>query len=218
MMFLIKIRNVMIVTLVILGCSFMYMGMSGFADKYKLALDDSIIEELNETTQVVAKGNKEKDQIESKEKDQTPNKDQDKQKGGDGEKVIQDDQTTVKQSIIEKNSEFFVDFRIKREKDHASQIEVLREIVDNPNSSAEIRTKAQEELLVVSKDISLESKIENLFKAKEYKEAVAVVQNETATIIIKADTLKETDVSKLGDLVIKATGFTLDNISIIPKK
>lgn len=197
MMFLFKIRNVLIVTLVVLSFSFMYIGVSNWGDKYKIALDDGIIDELNETTQVVA----------------TKTKDKDKNSGG--KKVINEGSNS---SNTAKGNSFFVDFRMKRERDNASQIEVLEAIVENPQSSSEVRTEAQEELLVISKNIALESKIENLLKAKEYTEAVAVVQNNTVTIIIKANTLKESDVSKLGDLVISASGFTLEDISIIPKK
>lgn len=196
MMFLIKVRSLLICSLIILGCSFVYIGFTGINTDYGMAVEKDLIDEVNETKQVMAENSVDRDI-----------KHEDKEK----EKV-----SPIKMTAV--NDDFFADFRIKRDKGQANQVEILKEIVDNPNSTSEMRTEAQKKLLAVSNNSALETKVENLLRAKDYNDSVAVIEKDNITIIVKASKLNQPDVKKLADLVIKATGSSLDKISIIPKK
>jgi stage III sporulation protein AH len=70
--------------------------------------------------------------------------------------------------------DYFVNYRIEREKMRSQQVEILREIVENPNSAVDVRKDAQKKMLNLTEKMENELKLENLIKAKNYKDAVVL--------------------------------------------
>lgn len=114
--------------------------------------------------------------------------------------------------------EFFVDYRLERDRTRSQQIELLREMVNNANSSEEIRKEAQKRLLAITSSLEKEMEIENLIRAKDYKDAVVFIQGDTVTIIIQAKDLTQEDIQKVSSLVVKSTGTKLEDVIIISKE
>ncbi len=113
--------------------------------------------------------------------------------------------------------EFFVEYRLERDRTRSQQIDLLREIVNNQNSSEESRKEANRRLLAISQAIDTEMKIENLIRAENFKDAVAFVQEKSATIIVQTPALTPMDKNKLTDIAVRVTGLTPENIVVIPK-
>lgn len=191
MIFLIRIRSLLIVSLIVLSFSFIYIGITGYDNPLQVVSeeDDNLLEEINEINQT-------------------------KQVTGEPVKGIN---PMPKAEEFKAKNDFFAEFRIERDKGRDTQIEMLKDIVDNANSSTKMRDEAQKELLSISKSIALEIKIENLLKAKNYNDAIALIEKNKITIVIPEENLKNTDVTRIGDLVMRVTGCQLEDISLIPK-
>ncbi|MEL7564232.1 MAG: SpoIIIAH-like family protein [Dehalobacterium sp.] len=125
-------------------------------------------------------------------------------------------------ALGEKNSpiydDYFVNYRIEREKIRSQQIELLREIVDNPNSVSEVRKNAQEKMLTITQNMENELKLENLIKAKNYQDAVVLIQPESVMVVVKILELAAGDGTKIADMVANTTGHSYEDIIITTKE
>lgn len=126
-------------------------------------------------------------------------------------------------TIEPKNSElqvkdyFFIEYRIERDRTRSEQIEILREIVNNQNSSSQMRQEAQQKLLIIAEELEKESKVESALLAKGFGEAVAVLQKDSAMVIISTDGLRQEEVAQICDVITKMTGCDLEEVVIVPK-
>ncbi|MDX9872096.1 MAG: SpoIIIAH-like family protein [Clostridia bacterium] len=112
---------------------------------------------------------------------------------------------------------FFSEFRIERERTRSGQIEILREIVNNPNSSEQLRQEAQHKLIAISDNLDKESKIENMLVAKGFKDAIAVIQEKAVMVIVPSDSLLPEEAARIADIVTKMSGVSMENVTIVPK-
>lgn len=112
---------------------------------------------------------------------------------------------------------FFIEYRLERERTRGQQVEWLREIINNPNAEAETRKKAQEELYTITRNIGKEMEIESLIRAKGFKDAVVLLQDKVATVVVQAEALTTERAAKIAELVSRNTGIPMPNIVIIPK-
>lgn len=128
--------------------------------------------------------------------------------------IVEDSSQSKKNTKVE----FFVDYRLERDRTRSQQIELLREMVNNANSSEEIRKEAQKRLLSITSSLEKEMEIENIIRAKDYKDAVVFIQGNTVTIIIQAKDLTQEDIQKVSSLVVKSTGTKLEDVIIISKE
>ncbi|AGB40514.1 hypothetical protein Halha_0540 [Halobacteroides halobius DSM 5150] len=140
------------------------------------------------------------------------------------EKKLQDiqmksiDVAKAKKEAKKSDKNFFVDYRVKRDQSRSEQISLLREMINNPNSSKELKNKAQKLLLEITNNMEQEMEIESLIRARGYKDGIAFIHENSVEIIIATTGLKRDDVAKIGNIVANSTGIDLRNITIIEKK
>ena len=120
-----------------------------------------------------------------------------------------------KKSKEEKN--FFVEYRIERDQARSEQINLLREMINNPNSDKQLKSKAQSKLLAITNNIEEEMEVESLIRARGYEDGIAFIHNSSVEVIVAADSLKQEDVAKIGDLIKNTTNVNLKDITIIEK-
>lgn len=113
---------------------------------------------------------------------------------------------------------FFVEYRLERDRRRSQQIELLKQILDNPNAGGEGKQEAQKRLVDLTKQMDLELQLEKLIVAKGYQEAAVFIQPNAVNVIVMADKFNEDDANKIGDLVARSTGRPKEQISIIPQK
>lgn len=114
---------------------------------------------------------------------------------------------------------FFVDYRLQRERARGQQIELLRDIAGSPSSAADTRQLAQEQLLGLSKNLAVESRLENLLRAKGYRDAVVSLYQKGVTVVIESGrSVSPSEESGIVELVSKETGIGEQGITVIPKK
>lgn len=113
---------------------------------------------------------------------------------------------------------FFVEYRLERERTRGQRVEWLREVINSDDSNAETKQKAQEDLMAISENMTKEIDLENMLRAKGFDDAVVRVDGRTVTVIVAAGSLAEKEAAVIKELVSKATGMDIQNIIIITKR
>jgi len=113
--------------------------------------------------------------------------------------------------------DFFVEYRLERERTRGQSVEWLREVINNVNSAGETRQKAQEHLMAISRNMEKEIELENLLRAKGFKDAAVLVNERAVTVIVETDHLSTGESFQITDLVSRGTGVDTQNIIIITK-
>lgn len=118
----------------------------------------------------------------------------------------------------DKGANFFVEYRLDRQRARGQRLELLREIINNPASEKEARNKAQQEILTISKNISRELELENLIRAKGFDDAIVFLEEDSANVVVKSENVTPEEATRICDLVARGTGIPEQNIIIIPQK
>jgi len=113
---------------------------------------------------------------------------------------------------------FFVNYRLERDRIRSQEIEMLREIINNPNSEKHLREKAQQDLMKLVQLMEKEMILENLIQAKEFEDAIIFFTDGSVNVVVKKAKLTEPEVAQISDIVSKGTGISMDKIVIISRK
>lgn len=117
-----------------------------------------------------------------------------------------------------KNDNYFVDFRLSRDKMRANLIERYNEIINNENTTDDVRSDAQKRILNIGDVAQKELHIEGLIKAKGYQDAILFINANNVSVVVSTDMLNEQDVAKILDIVKEETSFKPANIKIMKKQ
>lgn len=114
-------------------------------------------------------------------------------------------------------SDLFVEFRLEREKARSQQLDLLREVIDNPNVGAAERSQATTLWLEITENVGAEVDLESLIRAKGFADAVAVLDNDKATVMVKAASLTQAEVLRIADLAVRVTGLGFEDITVMAR-
>jgi len=118
---------------------------------------------------------------------------------------------------VNQGREFFNEYRIERERTQSEQIEILNDIIHNPNSSTQIRTDAQQKLMGLTENLSRETKIESALIAKGFAEAIAVMQAPSVMVIVPSEGFRQDEIARIADIVSKIAECQWEDVIIVPK-
>ncbi|MGI6589002.1 MAG: SpoIIIAH-like family protein [Peptococcia bacterium] len=125
--------------------------------------------------------------------------------------------TIVPQENKEITDNFFSEYRLERERARSEQVEILNEIINNPNSNVEVRLDAQEKLLWLTNNLGKETKIENALFAKGFTDAAVAIESQAIMVIVPSQGLREDEIARIADIVIKIAECKLEDVVIVPK-
>lgn len=116
------------------------------------------------------------------------------------------------------NMDFFVEYRLSRDKLRANSVDRLNNIVDNEQTTEDVRSKAQEDIIKIGKVSENELQIEGLVKSKGFDEALVFITDEDIKVVVLAEGLTEQDTVKILDIVMNETEFEAESIKIMKKQ
>jgi len=119
-------------------------------------------------------------------------------------------------SLQSKN--YFIEQRLGRDKLRANLIERLNDIINNENTTEEMRIEAQKKIMHIGDLSEKELRIEGLIKAKGFEEAIVFLTDENLKIIVSVEDLKEQDVVKILNIAMGETDLDATNIKIMKKQ
>lgn len=117
----------------------------------------------------------------------------------------------------ESASEFFAQFRMERDRVRSQQLELYREIVNNPQSAEGMRSEAQQRLFTLTQDMEKELKSENLLVARGYAEAVVFLQPQGVTAVVLSPQFTDEQKGSVVNLVSRTLGCKEEAVSVIAR-
>ena len=132
-----------------------------------------------------------------------------------GNSSIQD---AMASDISKTNRNYFVEYRLSRDKLRANLVDRLDEIVNNTNTTEAVRTEAQGEIIKLGNISQKELEIEGLIKSKGFTEALTFIADKDIKIVVDSKELTEQDMVKILDIVKSETSFDMNNIKIMKKQ
>ncbi len=115
-------------------------------------------------------------------------------------------------------SDFFIDYKLERDRLRSQEADYLKELINNLNVSTGSKEKAQQDLITLSQKVEKEMVVENLIKAKGFEDAVMFFSDEFVNIVVKTSGLLTKDIAQITDVVTKTTGISVDKIAIIERR
>ena len=117
-----------------------------------------------------------------------------------------------------KSDDFFSATQVSRERARDEALEVLQSVVDDDGADETSKTAAYESITKIAKQMDDEANIESLIVSKGFSQCVAVLNDESASIVVKAErTLTPAQLSQINEIVYVQTGIVPENITIIQK-
>ena len=96
-------------------------------------------------------------------------------------------------------------------------MEVLQGVVDSDSAVDQMKTDAMEDMRRIADEIALEANIESLIVSKGFEQCVAVLNGDSASVIVKSDGLLPNEVSQISEIVYEQAGVLPANLNIIEK-
>ena len=118
----------------------------------------------------------------------------------------------------ENTSDYFAQTVFSRQQARDEALEVLQAVATNSSALPEAVDAALADIAQIAKDIDSESKIETLVKAKGFEECIAVISENSATVIVKTDGLLASEVAQINEIVYEQSGILPTGLKIIEKK
>jgi len=112
-------------------------------------------------------------------------------------------------------SGFFARTRLSRDRARSQEMELLQRLVDDQATDAQTRNRASERLFELTKRIGQEASIEGLLVAKGFPEAVVMLEETGAIVLVEAATLDKLQVAQVADVVYRVAGIAPDKVTVI---
>ena len=112
---------------------------------------------------------------------------------------------------------YFSATQVSRQRARDEALEVLQAVVENVDATEAMKNEALAEIAVIADEIQKEANIESLITAKGFEACVAVINNDTASIVVRADDLQPAQIAQINAIVYEQAGILPSGITIIRK-
>lgn len=110
---------------------------------------------------------------------------------------------------------FFVEYRLQRDSIRSREMEMLNQLVENEKVSEEGKKQAEQQLLSLIALMEKELLVENMVKAKGYRDAVFFYRDGLANVVVEAEDLSERDVVQLAEMVSGLAGIRMEEVAVV---
>ncbi len=97
-------------------------------------------------------------------------------------------------------------------------MEILKQTAENESFDADIRKKAQEQILAQSQNVEKETAIENIARAKGYNEISVYIDGDSVDIAVRKAEFSENDAVILKEIATEQLKISSKNIKIVEIK
>lgn len=115
-------------------------------------------------------------------------------------------------------NEYFSSARLARKQARDSANETLKTTINDPNITDDVKKSAVDQSAKIAANIEAEANIENMVKAKGFKDCMAYVENNQCTVNVFTTGLLDSEAIVIKDIVSSQTGMSYSNIKIVEVK
>ena len=110
--------------------------------------------------------------------------------------------------------DYFSQARRNRSDAHKEAVEVVTEMINNVKATEAVKKEAVAKAAALAASIERESKIENLIKAKGFKDCVVYIEGEKCNIVVKSEALEVQQTLQITEIVTDQSNIVAGNIKI----
>lgn len=134
---------------------------------------------------------------------------------GYGDNNMDDNYQDSTQTGSNETNDYFTATALNRQESRDEAIDVLKLVTEDKEASEEAKAEAQAKIAKIATDIQNEANIETLVKAKGFEDCVAIISDDSVSVIVSAETLQASQAAQIFSIVYDTTGVSPENISII---
>lgn len=108
--------------------------------------------------------------------------------------------------------------RLERNNNRSKTIADLTEVVNNSSADSKTKEEALKGLNLIAEQVNAEASMETVIKLKGFEDALAILSEETVTVIVPAESLLTSQTLQIQDAVISQKQIDLEKIKIIAVK
>ncbi len=127
------------------------------------------------------------------------------------------DSTQTGGGTTDNKNNYFTATALDRQEARDEAIDVLKLVTENSEASAEAKAEASAKISQIAVDIQNEANIETLVKAKGFEECVAIISEDSVSVIVSAESLQANQTAQILTIVYETTGISPEKVSIINK-
>ena len=116
---------------------------------------------------------------------------------------------------VNSDNAYFSATQVSRQRARDEALEVLQSVVDNVDATEAMKTEALAEIAAIADEIQKEADIESLITAKGFEACVAVLNGDTASIVVKAEELQAAQIAQINAIVYEQAGIAPSGVTII---
>ncbi len=110
---------------------------------------------------------------------------------------------------------YFTTTALNRQQARDEAIDVLKMVTESEEADEVAKTEANAKIAKIAEDIQNETNIETLVKAKGFEECVAVISDDSVSVIVSAESLQAAEAAQILSIVYNTTGISPENVSIL---
>ncbi len=114
--------------------------------------------------------------------------------------------------------EYFTEAKLSKDNSRSKALEILNQTATNESFDSDIRKQAQNKIVSIAENTEKETIIENVAKAKGYKDISVYIDGESVEIIVKKKDFSGEDVKTIKEIVTSELDTSAKNIKIIEAK
>ena len=135
----------------------------------------------------------------------------------DGEPSKDDTDDAGSDEVELDGEDYFATVSLGRQQARDEAMEVLLEVTENESALAEAKASAMADINRIALDIEKEGNIEAMVTARGFEKCVAVVNGDSASVVVSCDTLTPGQTAQISEIVYEAAGIHPANLKIIEK-
>lgn len=125
--------------------------------------------------------------------------------------------TTTSAKETTDTEKYFAESKLERENMYSEMLESYQSILASTNVSAEQKTTSQKEISTINSQKNAIMIAENLIKNKGFKDVVIFVNNDSISVVVRAEKLQESDIAQIQSIVQRELNAKVENIHISNK-
>lgn len=120
--------------------------------------------------------------------------------------------------VVEAGSRaYFVDYRFERESVRNQELKWLKDIADDEDAGQNERDEARSKIMSLTDKMELEMILENLIKAKGFKDAAVMIHDKSINVVVDKQRLKPEEAARILDIIESETNLSANDVKITPK-
>lgn len=129
----------------------------------------------------------------------------------------QSSQSTQETSTSIYNAEYFVSSKLERDKMYSQMVETYQNLLENSTISEEQKIISTQEITNINNTKNSIMIAENLIKNLGFEDVVIFVNDNSTSVIVKAEKLEEADIAQIQNIVCREIGVGAEMIHISVK-